>query len=428
MRHSALETLQAIRALSVLPELKQIALDLGWSNQDRSDAVYALASMPGDIDFPEFAPILASYVEEGLEPVQQSLENANDEFLREHFLGEHDLLNAIFRLIGMHPINRSWLLDFLAQAQPTVKAEFLTWAISSNCQYPGEPFMVGLLTKSLDQSAELMTLENLNTVANHGGVPEDQWLVAHVETIISLCLGADTSSVSSVLSYSRALTAKVAETHLEIAKLSSLFPYLEIFSEAKTTEASSDNLSDKAPADNVRAFYSSAIWQRLEQMYQDANNGNELAFDQLYELTDDQLLSVPARAAATYFLGKLWTHDRALGKLCRLARESDETWGEHGQDKPIRVQAVDALHTTGSPKAWEALVDVIFMDRESYYHDSYYHEKYLRWLNALTSQLDPSIPFEPVKEDNYYSHIEGRPWFDALTEATDDIDAILKDL
>ena len=419
VRHSALEVLQAIRSLSVFSELKQIALDTAWLNKDRSDSVYALAAMPNDIYIPEFVSILSGYIESGFAPLQQALERATDEILRQHLLDERVLLSAIFRLIGMQPSNRSWFLTLLSQAHPRIKVEFLDWAISSNCGYPGEPYMLELLTKHLDQYPELMTLDTFNTVANHGNTLEDLWLVAHVEKFISLCMSANDDSISSVLNYSPELTAKVAETHLEIAKLSFLFPQLEEF-EAKTADFSAGESSTRY----VPAFYSSRIWQQLEQIYQRANSGDERAFDQLYESTDDSRLSVPVRAVATYFFGKLWTHGRVLNKLCRLAYDGDELWGKYGQDSPIRIEAVDALQATGTPQAWEALITVIFLERDSL---SVYHDKYLRWLSALTSQLDPSIPFEPVKEDRYNSHIEFRPWFDALTEVTDDIDMILKD-
>jgi hypothetical protein len=422
VRYSALKTLQAIRSPSSIPELQQIALTTTWSNRDRSGAIYALAAMSNDIYLPEFASILARYVETGFAPLQRSLESTDDEVLSEQLLGEQTLLNAIFRFVGMHRSNLTWFLTLLAQAQASIKVEFLTWAISSNCSYPAEPLFLDILRNHLDLFPELMTLDVLNTLANHGDTPETEWLVAHVETFISLCVGADENSISSVLGYSPELTAKVAESQLEIAKLSDLFPYLETILEAKTSDGSSkgEPVSTYEPT-----FYSSVIWRRLEQIYDGANSGNEIAFEQLYELTDDSRLSVPTRAVATYFLGELWTHKRALSKLCRLACESDDSWGPYDQYQPIRIQALDALHTTGTPQAWEALVNVIFLERGSL---SSYPETYLRWLSSLTSQLDPSIPFEPVEIDKYNSHIESHPWFHALTETNDDIDMILNDL
>lgn len=423
VRHRALKTLQAIRSPSVISELKQIAFATAWSSQDQSGAVYALAAMPNDIYLPEFAAILASYVGTGFTVLQQSLENTDDETLREDLFGKRDLLNAIFRFIGTHRSNLTWFFTLLEQAQPSIKIEILAWAISSNCGYPGEPVLLDILRKHLDQYPELITLDVLNTVANHGGNPETQWLVDHVEKFISLCVGADENNISSVLGYSPELTAKVAESHLEIAKLSNLFSYLETVLEAKTSDVSdSETLTKYVP---IAAFYSSVIWQRLEQLYQQANSGIELAFDQLYELTDDYRLSIPVKAAATYFLGKLWTHNRALSKLCRLACDNDDVWGEYGQYQPIRIQALAALHTTGTPQAWEAVVNVIFLEQNRL---SNYPEMYLRWLSSLTSQLDPSIPFESVEVDKYNSHIESHPWFHALTEANDDIDMILKGL
>jgi hypothetical protein len=404
VRQLAFEVLEAIRSTAVVSELKAIGLDPGLSYQERSAALNALAACPGDISIEELAPFVKTQFDGRWNTLKEARGASTYELNTNQLSAEFSMLMSIFKVIGAQASNRRWFFELLDQTAPTMRCDVLCEAINATCQQELEPILIGQLTELIEQYPEFFTLKTANEIANHSDEEPPKFLIDHIDKIISLCLEGSENEVSSVLSYSPALTAKVAETHLELAKLSSVF----------TTSPEPDNLVAPLPK----------LWRQMVRVYQKAASGDKKAFMQLHELPDDYQTNILIQAAATHFLGKLWSHDHVLDRLCELVRDADETWDMKSESSeqtysPIRFEAALALRQAATPQAWEALVDLKF--RQPHYSMSI---EIIDWIRELTDLLDGSSKDSDQPQRIYW----WRPWIEALGELPDDLDEILRKL
>ena len=414
VRHIALEVLQSIRSTAIALELKALALDTDLSYQDRSDALNTLAACPGDISIEELAPFVKASFDGRWHLVQEARNTSTFNLDREQLFSEYWMLMSIFKVVSSHPINRSWFFELLEQTTPALRCDVLCEAINATCQQELEPILMGRLEALMEQYPELLTLRTANEIANHGDDEPPKFLMDHIDKVISLCLEGSENEVSSVLSYSPALTAKVAETHLELAKLSSLFPYLHLHGP--------NAVPPPAPIEPPPP----KLWQQMEQLYQKAASGDETAFQQLHELSDDYQMNVLIQAAATYFLGKLWPHDYILDRLGELVIDGDRTWDiKHEMYTqtytPVRFEAAYALRETATPQAWEVLINLVFL--RPHYSMS---DQVMDWIRELTDIL--SGDSHDGETSKYRWAINDRPWIREMTKLSDDLEDILKTL
>jgi hypothetical protein len=128
------------------------------------------------------------------------------------------------------------------------------------------------------------------------------------------------------------------------------------------------------------SYKETAIWRELEGLYERANKDDNRAYWELYHKTYSDDLSIPVRAAATHFFGKLRDHPGAIEKLALLARWPCDTW--EGYYSPVRFEASQALFELATPGAWEALVAAFLVSPTNMLQDFL-----LDWIESLTDKL-----------------------------------------
>ncbi len=363
-----------------------------------------------------------------------------DSVIHDQLYAELGLYSAILKAISANPSNHSWFFELLEQIDPEARIELLSHAIGASCQSPLEPVLIGLLTRLFDQYPSLFTLKTAEVIANHGTDKSDQWLVQQADTIVALSASSDTRFLSGILGFSRDLAAAIVEKNPEFAPLNPFAPdYKPSLPEGVTVIPT----IWKPDYD----YTTSPVGQRILQLYTLAESGDETAFASLYVLSDDYRVSIPVQGVVTHFLGKLWPHERVLEQLCLLV-QNDKSWDKISDTYlPVRLEAAEALCNTGASTAWEALIDVIFLTPR-------FNSAYVDWLTDLTDVLSntpstrkdgswnihlPGVERRSNTSDDssrekgvwnrkdFIWTVEDRPWFQYLGDATDDLDAILRD-
>src|SRR5262249_6967731 len=132
-------------------------------------------------------------------------------------------------------------------------------------------------------------------------------------------------------------------------------------------------------------YKKTGIWRELEALYERARNGDQKATRELYRKSYQEERSIPARALATHFLGKVDEQRGVFRELAYLARWPCDMWED--DFSPVRSEAGHALFEIGTAQAWETLIAVYFANPSPTLNNLLGY-----WIELLTDKLSGVEP------------------------------------
>ena len=386
--------LAAIRAPSIVPDLRAIVLDDGLDTWLRIHALRAIASTPGDIACPEFEPLARQTLAWRAARARRFRQPNPDRVL----IG-FDLLDDLVSLADRHPINRGWflaLLDSAAEIQEVQRS-----LRESMIVYMYEHFREQLLAHLLallDAHPDLLDLETVFTLQWIESARP--WLDAHVAQVLALCLAASERESRNILH----MAANWERLHLA---LSASLPDFEadLQDYQSWIEAQRQTRESQEAA---RDFRTSPAYLALERLFEAAQGGDHTAYYQLRSAADQWDGSIPLRAVATHFLGRLHPQYDVQSVLSSLLFVEDDRNDPDVPGAPVRYEAGTALLDLPSPATWIALVDSFFFSPHNVLQ-TFQRE----WIAYVTDRLRG---IDGAYHGLNYGGIEKRPWFRALVD------------
>jgi hypothetical protein len=395
----ALNILSAIRSEVIASDLRAITLDSDRAYWERVYALRALGNTTGDFAFPELWPIAKQDLVNRQHIVSRSgieLDRADEIYFPPDMIGE------IIGFTARHPRNKDWLLDLLDRADPLAVCILLTKQLSVA---PPEEMSVLILHRLVALLETYPTLLNLYSVHQiyhygHGDGKTQTYLNSYFGAIVEKSISA------SLVKHRRdelPWTIPFEWPELKAAVLH-LRPDLEEKLRRDETRRTAEQTKHKQKYREDFSYKETAIWRELEDLYERATKEDNRAYWKLYHKTYDDALSIPARAAATRFFGKLRDRPGAIEKLSLLARWPSDIWESYYS--PVRFEASQALFELATPEAWEALI-AAFLGSQTDMLQSFLWD----WIESLTDKLSGVTTVS--------SRIDGgiaNRWFNALVK------------
>lgn len=393
----ALHVLSAIHSDAIIPDLKEITLDAERDDWERMCALRALAHSADDMYFPELIPL----TDEALSKRQQRIMQYKitpDKLEDFHF--SSDLLDDIVTFVAKHGSNTSWLWSSFDQADPFAMYSLLVDQLYFAIPQEMSTMLLHRLIALLEKYPDLLNLAAIDRIYEKRSDDKAQaFLDKHFDAIVEKELVAYIAySLRDELPWIIPFEWSSLKTALLQRR-----PDLETkFEQDQAKRAIKRNEREKNRAD--LSYRETHIWHELETLYEQANDGDNEARWELYHRCWATRLSIPARAAATYFFGKLRNCPGVIEKLAMLVNRPSDTWEDYYS--PIRFEAGYALFQTATSEAWEALVSAFFVSPSNMLKGFL-----LEWIECLTDALS-GLPDNCRESDTKIEHI----WFKALLE------------
>jgi hypothetical protein len=393
----ALDILSAIHSKVIVFDLRAITLDSEREYWERIYALRALSNTPGDIAFPELSPIAKQDLVNRQHIASRSaidLDRADEIYFPPDMTGE------ITTFTAKHPQNKDWLLDVLDRADPLAVCILLTSQLSVALPEEMSVLLLHRLVALLETYPKLLNLFSVHQIYHYGnGDSKAQaYLNSYFDAIVE-------KSVSASLVKNRRdellWTIPFEWPELKAAVLH-LRPDLEEKLRRDETRRMAERTKHEKKYREDFSYKETAIWQELGGLFERANKDDNRAYWELYHKTYDDDLSIPVRAAATHFFGKLRDHPGAIEKLALLARWPCDTW--EGYYSPVRFEASQALFELATPEAWEALIAAFLVSPTNMLQGFLWD-----WIESLTDMLSGATTIPPIS----YGGVENR-WFKAL--------------
>jgi hypothetical protein len=351
----ALDILSAIRSPIITVDLKEIVLDPDYSYWERIYALRALGNVLADIYFPELAELAEEEFQERQWVIAETASGHRKPYFHEKMLGD------VIGFVGTQPSNNTWLFEALDQADPLVVCNLLSEQLST--WMPPEMTLAILhrLISLLNTHPHLLNLDSVSEIYRYADDPEaKRFLEAHLDVTIQLALDANPSEDSI---FEIAWESPIRWPKLRAALIRARPDFEEkIRRHDEYWEA--QRREDQEIRREDFSYRETPIWRELENLYEQANADGNGVFWKLYKKTYDHNLSVPVRAAATYFFGKLNHHH--YDGLAFLAGHSCDSWGNHNYFTPVRFEAGKALFNIASPEAWEILISTYLVGSSTF--------------------------------------------------------------
>jgi hypothetical protein len=393
----ALDIVAALHSSAIVPDLRAITLDSEREYWERVYSLRALGTTPGDIFFPELGSVAEQDLLKRRQIISQSavdIERANELYV------PPDMMADIIVFTARHPRNKGWLFELLDRADPLtvcmLEAEQLSVAMPQEMSVS----LLHRLIVLLETYPNLLNLYSVHQVYEYGkGDGKAQnYLKSHFDAILKKSVSA---SPGKNTRFEIPWTIPFDWPELKAALLQ-LRPDWEekLRQDESRRDAERIKLAEKRQQDY--SYKETAIWREIETLYERANNGDSQAYWALYHRTYDDDLSIPVRAAATHFFGRLRDYPNFTEKLALLARSRCDTWD--GYYSPVRFEASQALFELATPEAWEALIAAALVSSTNMLHSFLWD-----WIESLTDILSGAVNAQPRIENE----IENR-WFKAL--------------
>ena len=393
-----LQLLQALRSLSVVPELISIVEDEAREMWQRIYALRSIAATPGDQSLPQ----LQSEMNHILQRRATIMKNhPRPEYA---YLG-NDLLDDIRDLAAYHPSNRSWFFATLDDAPgPAVVLRFLETAI---CHMQPEEFrqsLIEYLLKLLDKHPNLITPSAIQTLMFEESTIAQLWLHQHVDDIVEI-LASDIND-PDVLS----IAEQWEEVHKRLSQIDDHFEYAFNAFVAELQTRRQAHILQKESSPDYRL---SPAYQHLYTLYQQAADGDQQAYSKLIRIAKKPRGNIPLRAVATHMLGMLRHGYDVTDILGYLLKYAQDDWDNDIVPlSPVRVEAGKSLKDIASPEAWEVIIDAFFINPMNVLSDFM-----LDWIAHITDVLE-GIP--TAYAGVLWGPRNERRWFRALAEISDE--------
>jgi len=370
----ALGLLSAIRSDVITADLKALALDTQRPYWDRVYALRALGEVRDGVYFPELRTIVDGALLQRKHIIDQ---HGSDPEGLAHLCFPEDQMWSVFAFVEQHPTNEDWLLSAIDEADPRVRYTVLIEQLPRQMPHSLSDRLIDRLLSLVETYPELLTLSAANRLyAHYEQNPQVQILLqAHLGTIASKAAAAKPSERSS-FDLQSSIPWQWPELRAEIFRLRPDFEEKYARDQARL-----NRIRDNALERRIEnpAYQETIFWQELVRLYEQAQTDSN-AIWQLYHKAYDRHLTIPQRAAAAHFLGKFHDQSGVTHKLRFLASYAQDNDWDDGA--PVCFEASRALFETGSPEAWEALIEAYLSAT-----DNLFMTALKRWISRLTDVL-----------------------------------------
>lgn len=401
LSQQALHILSAICSNVIVTDLQAITLDVERTYWERVYALRALPSAPGDIRFTE----LISIVDSDLLNHQQIISRSGHDIETLHELYfPNDMLGEIIAFAAKHSSNRSWLFERFDQVDPVVVCILFFKQLDVHMPHDMAILVLHHLIDLLDADPTLLNLYSIHQIYAYRDSDDKTFLFLkkNFDAIVERSLNAIPPH------YSRTeipWTIPLEWSELKTELFQRRPELIEKYRRDETRLASEQRKHQEISRIDL-SYKETAIWRELESLNEQARGGDLQAGLKLYRKSFDSSLSIPRRAAATYFFGKLQDRTDTIEKLALLVRRTGDNWER--DFSPVQFEAGKALFEAATPSAWEALVGGFFANPPNMLENFLWD-----WIQNLTDKLSGvGTMYEGVEQG-----IENR-WFKALIEET----------
>ena len=280
------------------------------------------------------------------------------------------LPSAIAQFIDKHPTNRQWFWEVLEQAQnPDVLCAYLL-RLLLNCTLSSEfrASLAGRLLNLLEAHPHLMTIKTTDCLYSYGGDKAKRWLNKHIDLVIETCSEEPfNSSVLWVANRWKKLHRHLSEMHGGFEE-----QLRQYRSDLKKRRAEGRHKLKRDLPD----FRLSPIYQKLDNLYRAAKNGDKTAYKNLERRMWGDVEDI---AVATHMIGKLheqYDVTQLLLLVLKRAAWNGKEWS------PILSEAGEALLNIASAQVWESMVDIFFIQPQ------FFTNYFIDWIAYLTDRLE----------------------------------------
>ena len=382
IRIKALRTLEAIASPVATDALVDVFLD------EKRDAVRerywageAIRSLPGDVYLPQLAPLFRAHLPKSPPDVE-------------------NLASVILLIADCHPSNRDWCFAEFAQATPAVQCSTIISMMHAVWDKTMATALCEILTKHLDADPTLIDLWEIDTLAEQG---EFEWLNVRLPLLFEHYF-VDADEDDMICDFMWQWPELMAMLHERVPDFAAAVEAQREWWEADETK------------DHEAALQKLDLWHELEALQKRIEEGDEAALETMIQMTRPgdvfDKSTIPQRALAVHFLGRQVRHPAAFDHLIDLLEWVQRWSPATGVDRwfeyaPLQYEAAVALRDTADPRAWEALVNLLFTGapiRLEY--------ALVDWISHLTETLSGYSL-------TYFGHYEPpgeRAWFRELVQ------------
>lgn len=274
-----------------------------------------------------------------------------------------------------------------------MQREFLTDQLMSTHSEAYWGLVVDRLLKLLSTDPHLLNLTVAEELISHLPYTET-WLDAHFDSLVELCLAEPNKRQLRYLARQWQRLGSALKERIE--------------GWDATTVDDAHTMRRKA-SDEYRT---SSAFRYLTTQYDQAKNGDRGAYGQLARIANRWRGNIPMRAVAAHLIGDLRFEYDVIPVLSQLLRFGNVYWDDQRFDSPIRYEAGEALLSIPTPAVWETMVDSYFIEPRD---DLLGFQ--IDWIEHLTDVLSgETIQYQGLG----YGEMARRPWFQALSQVTDE--------
>lgn len=387
----ALQLLGSIRSTAIIDDLHAIVLDETRDNWHRVYALRAISATRLDRSYPQFELLMTKQLQE----VEYRWRTSNNPDRGDIFWNAF-LLEDIVGLVDHCPSNGEWFYDVIDNfLNPEIIIRYLSGQLIRYLSDEIRNTLKQRLFTLVQKYPQFLTLYIAEAFVSNSEMRD--WLNTRLETIITL-LAKDNFKCLIFLSDWEEL--------LDALRKHNLNPDQQI--ENHQREIAKNRLPWQ-PAD----LESIPLYQKLKQLYDEAVEGDETAYQKLISIARRYKGEIPIRAVATYFLGKLQGQYDTMRHFEGALYLNDD-WGDDvSPDSPIRYEAGELLISVPSPQVWQRLIDSYFLRNPNVF--ATFLEDWITYVTDILSGV------HTVYSGMIMGEISCRPWFKALVDFDEDV-------